>query len=185
MLAWSANRPNENIIWETPIMLLIGLFFMLSLISANNLLVLFFGIEGLSITLYYVLAGDIKKGNTQASMLGYFVLGASATLMSAFGILRIYLETGTFYYSELKHFFDNLNNFEILEKSFDYKITLTCLLLGLLFKLAAFPNYFWIRNLYCVASTPIVAYFAVPVKLTLFITVFKLFTYAFAGLSSI
>lgn len=165
--------------------MLLGLFFMFILVSSNNLLVAFLAIEGLSITLYYILSADVKKGNTPASMLAYFILGATASLLFLYGVFRIYLQTGTFNYTEIKCFFAEVNSFDIGANSSGYTITLSCLLVGLLFKLAAFPNYFWIRNLYCVASTPVLSYFAIPVKVTLFVIIFKLFTYTFAGLSAI
>jgi NADH-quinone oxidoreductase subunit N len=185
MMSWSANKPNEIIVWEAPIIVLLGLFFMFILVSSNNLLVAFLAIEGLSITLYYILSADVKKGNTPASMLAYFILGATASLLFLYGVFRIYLQTGTFNYTEIKCFFAEVNSFDIGANSSGYTITLSCLLVGLLFKLAAFPNYFWIRNLYCVASTPVLSYFAIPVKVTLFVIIFKLFTYTFAGLSAI
>jgi NADH-quinone oxidoreductase subunit N len=64
-----------------------------------------------------------------------------------------------------------------------YSVMLGSLIFSLLFKLSVFPNYFWVRSLYCSVSTPIVCLFGLPVKIALFVVFFRLFGVAFVGLS--
>lgn len=71
----------------------------------------------------------------------------------------------------------------MIEESTNLSFMLGALMFSLLFKLAAFPSYFWLRSLYCTASTPIVCFFGLPVKVATFAAFFRLFCFAFAGLA--
>jgi NADH-quinone oxidoreductase subunit N len=111
------------------------------LISSNNLLATFLCIEGLSIVLYFFLATDLT-GQGKKNVLSYFAIGGVASILFIYGIFRVYLITGTFDYDIIRQFFINLDPSLIEQNSVSYTVTLACVLVGILFKLAAFPSYF-------------------------------------------
>jgi NADH-quinone oxidoreductase subunit N len=178
------GKKNKSAVWEMPLLLWSSLLFMYLLVSSNNLLVTFLLVEGLSICLYFILVSELK-GNTFTNTLLYFLLGGISSIFFGYGLLRTYWTVGSFDYKEIHVFFLLMTNSGIQEIWISHTVMLSCLLFSLIFKLAAFPCYFWIRNLYCAATLPTIFFIGVPVKVVIFIVLFRLFGFAFIGLSSL
>ena len=131
-------------------LLLFSIFGMMCIAHSNNLIVLFLGIETMSIP-FYVLTGFVR--NREKSIEGalkYFLLGAFATGFLLYGIAMIYGATGSMYYPEIREniFAANFNPLYL-------KLGIGLLIIGILFKIAAFPFHQWAPDAYTAASSPI------------------------------
>ncbi len=150
------------------------------MVSFTNLLLLFLGVEILSIS-FYILAGLKKKdlGSNEAAM-KYFLMGSFSTGFLLFGIALIYGATASFDLSEIAAF--------VKLKSAITNYILICgvlmILVGLLFKVAAAPFHFWTPDVYQGAPTIITAFFATVGKIASFAAFYRLFQICFAPIST-
>src|SRR5438093_8447743 len=137
---------------------------MMLLASACDLLIVFLGIELMSLSLY-VLAGLFKMrlASGEASM-KYFLMGAFATGFLLYGIALIYGATGS----------TNLNEISanLVEPMTEWPLYLAggvlLLLIGFAFKVGAVPFHFWIPDVYEGAPTPVTGFMSVAVKAAAF-----------------
>ncbi|CAB4363006.1 MAG: NADH-quinone oxidoreductase subunit NuoN [Actinobacteria bacterium] len=127
--------------------------------SANDLIVLFLGLEILSLALYVMAASHRKRADSQESGLKYFILGGFSSAFLLYGIALIYGSSGSTNLGKIESYF-RLN--PILDHS---KETLALagvalLIVGLAFKVAAVPFHFWSPDVYEGAPTPVTAFMA-------------------------
>ncbi len=149
-------------------LVLLGTSGMLTLIMAGDLLVLFLGIEIMSLAVY-VLAGYRRTlRRTQEAALKYFVYGAFASGFVIYGIALLYGEVGA-------HEGVPALDFVTLRRCFNSGavsplgwIGVTAVLGGLAFKIAAVPFHMWAPDVYEGAPTPATAFMAVGVKAAAF-----------------
>ena len=153
----------------------------LLMIGAQHLVVLFLGIEILSIPLF-VLAGSEKDdlfGN-EAS-LKYFLMGAFSTAIFLLGAAFLYGGTGTLYFHEMllrTSFSEHFGEFPILIKA-----GLILVSVGLLFKVSAVPFHFWSPDVYEGSPNRIAAFMAIVVKIAGF-AAFAQFLASFAPMQN-
>ena len=153
----------------------------LLMIGAQHLVVLFLGIEILSIPLF-VLAGSEKDdlyGN-EAS-LKYFLMGAFSTAIFLLGAAFLYGGTGTLYFHEMllrTSFSEHFGEFPILVKA-----GLILVSVGLLFKVSAVPFHFWSPDVYEGSPNRIAAFMAIIVKIAGFASFAQLLS-AFAPMQN-
>jgi NADH-quinone oxidoreductase subunit N len=145
--------------------------------SANDLIILFLGIELMSICLY-VLAGFIRtKDRANEAALKYFLLGAFSTGFLLYGIALIYGAVGTTNLLMIQ------NVFAVVSTNTLFVIGAGLLIIGLAFKVAAVPFHMWEPDVYEGAPTPVTAFMSTGVKaaaFAAFITVF-IRTFDFLG----
>ena len=128
---------------------------MLALDSANNLIMIFVGLETMSICLY-VLAGLIKERKSGAeSALKYFLLGAFSTGFLLYGMALLYGATGTL---DLPEIAANASS-DLL-----FIAGAGLLLIGFFFKVSAVPFHMWTPDVYQGTPTTITAYMATASK---------------------
>lgn len=133
---------------------------MLGLASANNLVMIFIGIETMSICLY-VLAGLIKERKTGAeAALKYFLLGAFSTGFLLYGMALLYGATGSLYLSEIAD--GASSNLLFISGA-------ALLLVGFFFKISAVPFHMWTPDVYQGTPTTLTAYMATASKSAAFI----------------
>lgn len=153
----------------------------LVMVSFNNLLMLFLGIEIISISMY-VLAGS-KKNDLQSNeaSLKYFLLGAFATGFLLFGIALIYGASGTFETTKIAA--------RMTEPAFRTStmtvIGIVLILVALAFKVSAVPFHFWAPDVYQGSPTAITAFMSTVVKTAGFAAFFRLFFFAFGSNSEV
>ncbi|HDL17867.1 MAG TPA: NADH-quinone oxidoreductase subunit N [Bacteroidetes bacterium] len=140
-------------------MLLFALVGLLMMVSSTNLLVIFIGLEILSISLY-VLAGirKMRVDSIEAS-LKYFLLGAFATGFLLYGIALLYGASGSIDLVEIGKY--------IQANGFSGTFILAgaaMLLIGLSFKAAFVPFHMWTPDVYQGAPTPVTAFMSAGVK---------------------
>ncbi len=132
-----------------------GMFVM---VSANDLIALYLGLELQSLALYVLAA--IKRDSARATEAGlkYFVLGALASGLLLYGASLIYGFTGTVSFTGIAASLGGG------EASLGVIIGLVFLLAGLAFKISAVPFHMWTPDVYEGAPTPVTAFFAAAPK---------------------
>ncbi|MGD9705109.1 MAG: NADH-quinone oxidoreductase subunit N [Acidimicrobiia bacterium] len=154
--------------------------------AANDLVVLFLGLETLSIALYVLAASNRKRAESQESGLKYFILGSFSSAFLLYGIALVYGATGTTHLTSSPA--GELSIFSALESTVFLGNTKTLLLagialllVGLSFKIAAVPFHTWTPDVYQGAPTPVTAFMASAAKVAGFAALLRVLTY---GLSS-
>ncbi|MGB0114825.1 MAG: NADH-quinone oxidoreductase subunit N [Ilumatobacteraceae bacterium] len=126
--------------------------------SANDLIVLFLGLETLSLALYVLAASNRRSGESAESGLKYFILGGFSSAFFLYGIALVYGATGTTNISEMTGVLQNV------VAPFDNESLalagIALLMVGLGFKVAAAPFHVWTPDVYQGAPTPVTAFMA-------------------------
>jgi len=141
----------------------------MAMISANNLLVIYLGLELQALSLYGLVAlrRDDRKA-TEAAM-KYFVLGALASGFLLYGMSMLYGATGTLDINELAHRINGgqtIHSVLILGTIF--------IVAGIAFKMGAVPFHMWVPDVYQGAPTPVALLLASAPKLAAFAIAFRL-----------
>lgn len=145
--------------------------------SANDLIVLFLGLEALSIAVYVLAAMHSKRLESQEAGLKYFVLGAFSSAFLLYGIAFVYGATGSTNLIEIRSFLDanTITDDAMLLAGF------ALMMVGLGFKVAAVPFHSWTPDVYQGAPTPVVAYMASAVKAAGFAALVRVFVVTFGA----
>lgn len=151
------------------------IFFILSgvaIIAAfQNLLMLFIGIEIISIPLYILAGSDKRNLKSNEASLKYFLMGAFSTGLMLMGIAFLYGATGTFFIAGL--------NAGLGEPSVLMILGMVLLMISMSFKASAAPFHFWTPDVYDGTPTVFTSFMATIVKSAVFIAFFRLFDGAF------
>lgn len=142
---------------------LFGLLGLMILISGNNLLVLFLGLELQALSLYALIAFNRDSPRSAESAMKYFVLGSIASGMLLYGISLLYGITGTI---ELGPLAAALAEPDAL--TVPAILALVFIIVGVAFKFGAVPFHMWIPDVYQGAPTPIALYVGSAPKIAAF-----------------
>lgn len=146
------------------------------LTSFNNLVMLFIGLEALSIPLY-VLAGSKKSslsGNEAA--IKYFLMGAFSTAIFLLGAAFIYGATGALDLDTIYNISSSMVHMKAISPLLGVGISLV--LVGLSFKASAVPFHFWSPDVYEGSPNRATVFMATVVKIAAFAAFFRLFSIA-------
>lgn len=145
---------------------------------SNDLLVLFVGLEILSIAVYVLAAVHTRRARSGEAAIKYFVLGAFSSAFFLYGVALVYGATGSTNLTAIQSFLATtvLTNNLILLGGF------AMLLVGLGFKVAAAPFHSWAPDVYEGSPSPMVAYMGSGVKVAGFAGLVRVFVYAFSNL---
>ncbi len=144
---------------------------------ANDLIVLFLGLETLSIAVYVLTAMQLRRAESQEGGLKYFILGAFSSAFFLYGIALLYGATGSTNLITIKSFMAAnipIDNGLLL-------LGLALLLVGFGFKVAAMPFHAWSPDAYDGAPTPAVVYMAAGVKAAAFAGLVRVFMLTFSN----
>lgn len=135
--------------------------------TANDLVVLFLGLEILSIALYVMAASHRRRIQSQESGLKYFVLGGFSSAFFLYGIALVYGGTGSTNFGKMVQTFGATVP---TDRSTEALVLagVAMLLVGLSFKVAAVPFHFWTPDVYQGAPTPVTAFMASAAKAAAF-----------------
>ncbi|MEC7864756.1 MAG: NADH-quinone oxidoreductase subunit N [Pseudomonadota bacterium] len=161
-----------------------GTLGMMIMISANHLLLLYLGIELLSLSLYSVIAFNKKSIYSSEAAVKYYILGAMSSGFLLFGISLIYGLTGSLFYHEISQQISllNLSNIDDDIRVLGLIFSLTFIFISLAFKFGAAPFHMWIPDVYhgsLITTTLLLS--SVP-KIAVFIILIKLLGLVFSGL---
>jgi NADH-quinone oxidoreductase subunit N len=143
--------------------------------QADDLVVLFLGLEVLSIAAYILAALHRRRVTSQEAGMKYLVLGAFSSAFFLYGVAMIYGGTGT---TNLVRIVD-LFSTSALTKDGLILAGLALMLVGLGFKVAAVPFHFWTPDVYQGAPTPMVTWMASGVKVAGFAGLIRVYVLAF------
>ena len=158
LVMFNSSKDDLNInIYEFPILILFASIGMLIMVSSNDLLSMFVGLELQSLSLY-VLA-SLNRNSLLSSEAGikYFILGALSSGLLLFGISYIYGFTGNTNF--------NLIAVNYNSESLGLLIGVVFVCAGLAFKVSAVPFHMWTPDVYQGAPTPITGFFALAPKI--------------------
>ncbi len=160
-------------------LLLISTMGMMVMANTTDLVVMFLGLEIMSIPLY-VLAGFARRSlESNESGLKYFIMGSFASAFLLMGIAFIFGASGT---TELRRIVADIGFIIDHHRIFLYT-GVTLILVGFGFKVAAVPFHSWVPDVYQGAPTPVTAFFSVGPKAAGFAVLLRIFLFGFAGLA--
>ena len=142
--------------------------------SFSSLLILFLGIEIISIPLYILTGSDKRNLKSNEASLKYFLLGSFSTGLMLMGITLIYGTSGSFA-------IDTITNPET-KPGVLLIAGLLLLMFSMAFKVSAAPFHFWTPDVYDGAPTVFTSFMATIVKAAVFIAFIRLFYHAFGDI---
>ena len=142
---------------------------------ANDLIVLFLGLEVLSIALYVLAGYHPRRAASQEASLKYFVLGAFSSALFLYGIALTYGATGSTNIPEIAEFLRT----NVLVSNGVLLGGMGLLLVGLGFKVAAVPFHMWTPDVYQGSPTPVTGFMAAAAKAAGFAGLLRVFFTAF------
>jgi NADH-quinone oxidoreductase subunit N len=161
-------------IFEYSILVLLSTLGMMVLISAGDLIMLYLGLELMSLALYVVAASNRDNAKSTEAGLKYFVLGALSSGMLLYGASLIYGFTGTVSFAGVAA--------TVKTGSVGIVFGLVFLLAGLCFKISAVPFHMWTPDVYEGAPTPVTAFFASAPKVAALAVFARVALTAFPGI---
>ncbi|MGI9382165.1 MAG: NADH-quinone oxidoreductase subunit NuoN [Methyloligellaceae bacterium] len=160
--------------YEFPVLIVLATTGMMVMISANNLITLYLGLELQSLSLYVIAAFRRDSVRSSEAGLKYFVLGALSSGMLLYGSSLIYGFTGTTDFVEIAKALQpaagpgsEAATTAVAEGSVNrigLVFGLVFLMAGLAFKVSAVPFHMWTPDVYEGAPTPVTAFFAAAPK---------------------
>jgi NADH-quinone oxidoreductase subunit N len=161
-------------IFEYSILVLLSTVGMMVLISAGDLIMLYLGLELMSLALYVVAASNRDDLKSTEAGLKYFVLGALSSGMLLYGASLVYGFTGTVSFAGIAA--------SAKMGSIGIVFGLVFLLAGLCFKVSAVPFHMWTPDVYEGAPTPVTAFFASAPKVAAMAVFVRVALTAFPGI---
>lgn len=147
------------------------------MVGFQNLIMLFVGVEILSVAMYVLTGSDKRNLRSNEAALKYFLMGAFTTGIMLFGMALLYGATGSFTLAGIAAYAVNPQ----LGLSLLLYVGLLMLLIGLLFKVSAAPFHFWTPDVYDGAPTVFTAFMSTVVKTAGFAALFRLLSISFVG----
>ena len=178
ILSFDYFRRLKAMKFEYPVLVLLATAGMMVMVSANDLISLYLGLEMQSLALYVLAA--IRRDNVKSSEAGlkYFVLGALSSGMLLYGASLIYGYTGSTNFAVIA----SVAKGKAAAESLVLVVGLVFLLVGLAFKVSAVPFHMWTPDVYEGAPTPVTALFAAAPKIAALTLLMRTLHEAFPGL---
>ena len=143
--------------FEYPIIILLSILGMFFMVSSNDLILFYLGLELQSLSLYILASIDRDNLRSTESGVKYFVLSALSSGLLLYGCSLLYGFTGS-------------TNFELIADQLNKENTravfaMVFILVGLAFKVSAVPFHMWTPDVYEGSPTPVTAFFATVPKI--------------------
>ncbi len=161
--------------FEYPVLILLATVGMMMMISANDLIALYIGLELQSLALYVVAAFRRDSLRSSEAGLKYFVLGALSSGMLLYGASLVYGFAGSTSFPVIAGVVKSANVGVI--------IGLVFVMVGLAFKVSAVPFHMWTPDVYEGAPTPVTAFFAAAPKVAAMALMVRTLAVAFPGIA--
>ena len=180
LLAWRSLAAHEAAHGEFHALLLTSLAGMSLLASAQNTVILFVGLELLSIPLYVLCATEMRREHSLESGLKYLIIGSVGSATLLYGLAMIYGATGETDFAAIA---DALSKGDLATDPLTLTGVALCVA-GLAFKASVAPFHQWTPDVYEGAPTPVTAFMAVTTKVAALGVFLRLFDVALIGTRS-
>jgi len=179
LLSFDYMRETRSHKFEYPVLVLLATAGMGMMISANDLIALYLGLELQSLALYVTAA--IRRDDLRSSEAGlkYFVLGALSSGMLLYGASLIYGFTGSTSFSAIAA----AARAQDAARDIGLIVGLVFLLVGIAFKISAVPFHMWTPDVYEGAPTPVTTLFAAAPKAAAVALLMRVTLSAFPGIA--
>nr|AER54503.1 NADH dehydrogenase subunit 2 [Ectopleura larynx] len=151
--------------FDPNILLILNIFSTLSIIISNNLLLIYFLIEIQTFSLFILIGKNKKSLKSIEAAIKYFLLGGISSGLFLLGLIFLYKNS-----MSLK--IDSFNDLSFL--NLNSNLSIICLNLSLIFKLAIFPLHYWISDIYEGVRLNILLLLSSLPKLSLLVVLFKI-----------
>jgi len=178
LLAWRSVAASEAAHGEFHALLLTSVAGMSLLAAAQNMVILFVGLELLSIPLYVLCASEMRREHSLESGLKYLIIGSVGSATLLYGLAMIYGATGATDFSAIASALSSSGSLAT------DPLTLTGIALcvaGLCFKTSVAPFHQWTPDVYEGAPTPVTAFMAVATKVAALGVFLRFFDVALIG----
>ena len=160
--------------FEYPIIILLSILGMFFMVSSNDIILFYLGLELQSLSLYILASMDRDNLKSSESGIKYFVLSALSSGLLLYGCSLLYGFTGS-------------TNFDLIADQLNTDNTgavfaMVFILVGLAFKVSAVPFHMWTPDVYEGAPTAITSYFAVVPKVAGFAVLIKFMLIPFSNI---
>jgi NADH-quinone oxidoreductase subunit N len=167
MLVASGESVPRKMRFEFLALLYISVLGMMVMASAQNWVVIFLGLETMSIPLYIMAAYYRTQRASLEAGVKYFIYGAFASAFFVYGLALLYMSAGT------------VDQLMLLESGSLDRLAaagVALILVGLAFKIAVVPFHMWAPDAYAGAPTVVTSFFAVAPKAAGFVALWRLVT---------
>lgn len=152
---------------EFPLLLIFASFFLILLLKSHNLMSLFVNLMGANIMLYTLIGINKLNHSSREAVMKYFVPSAIASGLLGFSIFNFMLICSEVNLSKISTFL-YLNFLASPETGVSLAFTIGFFIVALFFKLSAFPGHFWVVDVYNGCSHPVMTFFLLPMKISVF-----------------
>lgn len=159
MLMYDNQATNGTQFSELVFLTLGSIIGMLTLVSAVDLLMVFIGLEIMSLSLYLMIAMSHEQRLSSEAAIKYFVLGSFASAIFLYGIAFVFGSIGSTYLPQIIS-----STPQLIGSSRLFLFGITLLVLGFCFKVSIVPFHAWTPDVYQGAPTPHAAFMATAVK---------------------
>jgi NADH-quinone oxidoreductase subunit N len=139
------------------------------LVSFNHMVMLFLGIEIMSIPLYVLAGSDKRSASSAEAAIKYYLMGAFATGIILFGIALMYGSSGQFSQAGIMHYAHAGHVSDM------FKAGILFLLVGMCFKIGAVPFHFWSPDVYTGSPSIITSFMATVAKTAGIAALYRMF----------
>lgn len=146
--------------------------------EANDLVIVFLGLEILSIALYVLAAFNRRRAESGEAALKYFLLGGFSSAIFVYGVALTYGATGTTNLTQIADFLAK----NVVVGDGLLLAGLTLLLVGFAFKIAAVPFHMWTPDVYQGSPTPVTGFMSAVAKAAGFAALIRVFVSSFGVL---
>ena len=145
--------------FEYPILIIFSVVGMMFMVSANDLMILYLGLELQSLALYVV--ASIRRESLKSTEAGmkYFVLGALSSGLLLYGASLVYGYSGSTNFQSI------VTSLDSSSRSLGFMFGMILVVAGLAFKISAVPFHMWTPDVYEGAPTPITAFLSTAPKI--------------------
>lgn len=146
--------------FEYPVLVMLAGLGMMLMVSANNMLSLYMGLELQSLSLYVLASFNRSSLRSAEAGIKYFILGAISSGMLLFGISMIYGFVGSLDFATIS---STISGLDVISPG--VVVGLVFMLAGLAFKISAVPFHMWTPDVYQGAPSSVTALFAIVPKI--------------------
>lgn len=157
---------------DFPMLIGFAVFFLLLLNSSYDFFGVYLSLEGLSLTLYVLAISLIQSTVSIEATTKYFSLGALSTGILLWGLSILYNQIGCLDFLEIQLFL--VNSIKIFDELAEIKFAFSLLLVSFFFKAGSFPMHIWVADVYEGIWTPMTAFFAIVVKVGIFLFLIRI-----------